>query len=92
MGLIDLLEGSALLRFQISASAARFVEMYRCGTNGRKMSSAEMYTKGDASALAPDREAWNVSYSVRAVGVVQSATHVSVLCEAEKATTDPSLD
>ena len=71
MGLIVLLEGSALLRFQISASAARLVEMYRCGTKGRKMSSAEMYTKGDASVLAPDREAWNVSYSVRAVGVIQ---------------------
>lgn len=86
-----LLEESALLRFQISASAARLVEMYRCGTNGRKMSSAEMNTKGDASALASDREALNVSYSVRAVGVMQSAIHISVLCEAEKAT-NPSLD
>lgn len=92
MGLIVLLEGSALLRFHISASAARLVEMYRCGTNGRKMSSAEMYTKGDASVLAPDREAWNVSYSVRAVGVVQSANHVSVARRKKPPPTRVSID
>lgn len=59
---------SATARRQISASACRLVWMYREGTNGRKMSSAEMKTKGEGAAgeEREERDEWNESKSCRA--------------------------